>query len=220
MPFTSGRIFPATGSGRAIAALLALAALTAGAARADGLGALDSYIRQTHAGYAEFTQSVSNVNKSGAVRKSTGTFAFKRPSQFRFDYRKPYAQTIVADGKTLWMHDADLNQVTQRRQSRVLDATPAALVASATSIDSLKSRFVLENEPDKDGLEWVKATPKDKEGQLRDVHIGFEAGQLRKLEMLDGFGQRSVIEFGKFSPVPAAVKFSFATPKGATVLRQ
>ena len=47
-----------------------------------------------------------------ARKTSTGTFEFQRPNRFRFDYRKPFEQTIVADGQTLWLYDVDLNQVT------------------------------------------------------------------------------------------------------------
>jgi outer membrane lipoprotein carrier protein len=35
----------------------------------------------------------------------------------------------VADGQTLWLHDKDLNQVSQRKQAKVLGSTPAALIA-------------------------------------------------------------------------------------------
>ena len=103
----------------------------------------------------------------------------------------------------------------------MLDSTPAALVASATSIESLKQRFTLEAVPVKDRLEWVKATPKDKDGQLQNVMIGFDGKQLRKLEILDSFGQRSVMTFGNFVPtVPAKVSFKFKVPAGADVLKQ
>jgi hypothetical protein len=33
---------------------------------------------------------------------------------------KPFEQTIVADGKTLWLYDQDLNQVTSRSQAQAL----------------------------------------------------------------------------------------------------
>ena len=213
--------FRALQGGRVLAVALLGMAGWIGQAHADGLSTLDAYIRHTHAGAASFTQSVSTVGKSGAARQSSGTFAFQRPNRFRFDYRKPYVQTIVADGRHLWMYDAELRQVTQRSQSKVLDATPAALVASATSLDALKARFTLENATGSGSLTWVKATPKGKEGQVKEVMIGFEGNDLRRLVILDGFGQRSDLTFGKFSStVPAGMKFSFVPPKGADVLKQ
>lgn len=52
------------------------------------------------------------------ARTQSGTFEFQRPGKFRFVYVKPFEQTIVADGKTLWLHDVDLNQVTSRPQDQ------------------------------------------------------------------------------------------------------
>jgi outer membrane lipoprotein carrier protein len=69
-----------------------------------------------------------------ASKTSTGTFEFARPNRFRFVYRKPFEQTIVADGQTLWLYDVDLNQVTARKQAQVLGSTPAALIASAPDL--------------------------------------------------------------------------------------
>ena len=125
---TAKSLSPVAASGRR--SLLGAASILAvglagwsGAAHADGLATLDSYIKNSKSGQATFTQTVTNVNKKGTARQSSGTFSFKRPGQFRFDYTKPFKQTIVADGKTLWMYDAGLNQVTQRSQAQVLDAT-------------------------------------------------------------------------------------------------
>ncbi|MDO5652522.1 MAG: outer membrane lipoprotein chaperone LolA [Brachymonas sp.] len=192
----------------------------AGMAHADGLATLDQYLKSTKSGVASFTQTVTNTNKPGAAKTSHGQFAFKRPQQqFRFDYTKPFSQTIVADGKTLWMYDADLNQVTQRSQSAALSTTPAALVASSNNIQALKKQFKLENAPAKDTLEWVKAVPLKADTQIKDVMIGFDGKQLRRLEILDSFGQRSVMEFGPFAAVSAKTSFRFKAPAGADIIR-
>jgi hypothetical protein len=42
-------------------------------------------------------------------------------------YTKPFEQLIVADGQKVWIHDVDLNQVSSRKFSQALGATPAAL---------------------------------------------------------------------------------------------
>ena len=115
-------------------------AVCASAASADGLKSLESFMQNTRSAQAEFTQEVTAPPKNGQAARtktSSGSFAFERPGQFRFDYKKPFAQTIVADGKTLWLYDADLNQVTERAQSKALGSTPAALLASATNLQAL-----------------------------------------------------------------------------------
>ena len=202
-----------------------LIAACASVASADGLKSLESFMQSTRSAQAQFTQEVTAPPKNGAaarVKTSTGSFAFERPGQFRFDYKKPFEQTIVADGKTLWLYDADLNQVTERAQANALGSTPAALLASAPNLDALRKDFTLESAAEQDGLQWVQVIPKAKDGQLQSVRVGLRGDQLAVLEILDSFGQRSVIRFDKLqaNPVLPASTFDFKVPQGADVLKQ
>ena len=205
-----------------IAAALASIALCA---HADGLQALETFVKTARTGRADFTQVVTSPARQGEkarTRTSTGNFEFSRPNRFRFEYRKPFAQTIVADGRTLWLHDIDLNQVTARPQAQVLSSTPAALIAAAPDLGSLRKDFDLANLPDRDGLQWLQATPKAKEGQLTSVKVGFRGNDLSTLEILDSFGQLSVMKFEHLqlnASVPAGT-FDFKPPQGADVVRQ
>jgi outer membrane lipoprotein carrier protein len=197
--------------------------------QAAGLDGLEAFIRHTQSGRADFTQVVTAPARDGLAgrsKTSSGSFEFSRPGRFRFVYKKPFEQTIVADGETLWLYDVDLNQVTARKQAQTLGATPAALIASAPDLHALQADFVLQAAPDKDGLQWVVATPKAKEGQLQSVRVGLRAqekgSELAALEILDSFGQRSVITFSRveINPKLAADTFHFTPPAGADVLRQ
>jgi outer membrane lipoprotein carrier protein len=197
---------------------------------ATGLKSLEDFVKAVKTGKADFTQVVTSVAKDGQaprVKTSSGQFEFSRPNRFKFVYVKPFAQTIVADGQTLWLYDADLNQVTTRQQSQVLGSTPAALIASAADVKALQADFTLTDAPDKDGLQWVLATPKAKDGQLQSVRVGFrasgaEVATLEVLEILDSFGQRSVLTFAGFQVNPnlPSKAFEFKTPPGADVLKQ
>jgi len=195
------------------------------AASASGLDSLEDFIRSTKSGRSEFTQVVTSPPREGQSARSktsSGTFEFARPSRFRFDYRKPFVQTIVADGQTLWLYDADLNQVTARQQDSVLSSTPAALIASAADLATLRKDFNLEDAGEKDGLQWVQATPLAKDGQLHSIRLGFRGKDLALLEIMDSFGQRSVLTFSKMElnvSIPPD-QFRFKPPKGAQVLRQ
>ena len=206
-----------------------LIAASAHAACANGLESLETFVKTVSSGRADFTQVVTAPAREGQTARSktsSGTFEFSRPNRFRFLYQKPFEQSIVADGQTLWLYDADLNQVTARKQSAVLGSTPAALIAAAPNLRALQADFTLAAAPEKDGLEWVVATPKAKDGQLQAVRVGFRAGEkqagLAALEILDSFGQRSVLSFSKVEVNPALAKdaFQFITPKGADVIRQ
>jgi len=206
-----------------------LVAVCAHPAWANGLDSLELFVKTVASGRAEFTQVVTAPAKDGQAARSktsSGTFEFSRPNRFRFVYKKPFEQSIVADGQTLWLHDVDLNQVTSRKQSNALGSTPAALIAAAPDLRALQADFTLAAAPDADGLQWVVATPKSKEGQLQSVRVGFRPGEkssgLAALEITDSFGQRSVLTFSKVEVNPnlPADTFRFTPPKGADVIRQ
>ncbi|MBA4112421.1 MAG: outer membrane lipoprotein carrier protein LolA [Verminephrobacter sp.] len=202
-----------------------LIAASASWASADGLKSLESFMKGTQAARSDFTQVVTTPGKDGQVARqktSSGSFEFQRPGRFRFVYKKPFEQTIVADGQTLWFYDVDLNQVTQRPQAQALGTTPVALLASAADLQALRADFTLESAPAQDGLQWVQAVPKAKDGQLQNVRVGFRGEQLAVLEILDSFGQRSSIRFDNLQPNPQlpASTFQFKPPVGADVLKQ
>ena len=177
-----------------------------------------------HSGRADFTQVVTAPARDGQaprVKTSSGTFEFLRPARFKFVYRKPFEQTIVADGQTLWLYDVDLNQVTARKQAQVLGSTPAALIASAPDLQALRSDFTLTDAPERDGLQWVLATPRAKDNPLQSISVGLRGAELVALEILDSFGQRSVLTFSGFqaNPVLPGKTFEFKPPVGADVIR-
>lgn len=202
--------------------LLAACALSASA---GGLASLETFVKTVKSGRADFTQVVTAPAREGQAPRSKtsgGSFEFSRPSRFKFVYKKPFEQIIVADGQTLWLYDVDLNQVTARKQSQVLASTPAALIASAPDLKALQLDFTLADAPSKDGLEWVLATPKARDSQLQSIAVGLRAGELVVLEILDSFGQRSVLTFSSFevNPVLPGKTFEFKAPTGVDVIKQ
>jgi outer membrane lipoprotein carrier protein len=213
----------------AVGALTLAMACSVGAQElSSGLVSLERFVRDTRSGRASFTQVVTAPARDGQVAKSktsSGVFEFSRPNRFRFLYQKPFEQSIVADGQTLWLHDVDLNQVTARKLSQVMGGTPAALIAAAPNLQALQADFTLRAMPDKDALQWVQATPKTREGQLQSISIGFrnagKTSELAVLEIIDSFGQRSVMRFAGFEANPAfnAAHFDFKPPPGADVIR-
>ncbi|MEY2685224.1 MAG: outer rane lipoprotein carrier protein LolA [Pseudomonadota bacterium] len=210
-------------------ATAALAACTlavgAGVAWADGLADLENFLKNTRQGRATFTQVITAPAKAGEAapraKTSSGVFEFQRPDRFRFDYQRPFEQTIVADGKYLWLFDPDLNQVTQRPQADVLGNTPAALIAGSADLGAMRQVFNLVATPATDGVQWVQATPRTRDGTLQHIKLGFQGGQLSVLEVLDSFGQRSVLKFGLLNSQPGfkAGHFNFHPPAGADVIK-
>ncbi|HET7528480.1 MAG TPA: outer membrane lipoprotein chaperone LolA [Burkholderiaceae bacterium] len=196
--------------------VVALTLLT-GAARADSVDLLRDFASNVKSGRAAFTQTVTSVD--GKKKKdSSGQFEFVRPDRFRFSYAKPFEQQIVADGQKVWLYDVELNQVTVRPMAQALGATPAALLAGGT----LDKEFDLKALPPADGLEWVQATPRVRDGPIQSLRVGFKGSTLAALEIVDAFGQRSLLRFTALEQnvrLPDSA-FQFTPPKGADVIQQ
>src|ERR1700758_5502926 len=196
--------------------LAAAIALMSTSAFATATDELRDFVKNVKSGKSTFTQTVLSPN--GKQKVSNGSFAFERPNRFRFVYEKPYAQTVVGDGTKVWIYDPDLNQASSRKTGDALANTPAALIVS-NDIDKV---FTLADQPSKDGIDWVLATPRQAEGTVRALRIGFKGHALARLEIDDSFGQKSLIVFNEFeanAKLPADT-FVFTPPKGADVSEQ
>jgi outer membrane lipoprotein carrier protein len=188
------------------------------AAWSAGIDELKSYLQQTTTAKARFAQMVLDRNLK-PLQQATGTMQFSRPGKFRWEYDKPYEQTIVGDGTRLWIYDKDLNQVTVRKLDRALGSSPAAILAGSNEIEK---GYTLTATGAQDGLEWIEAVPKTKDTAFERIRLGFNKSTLEAMELRDQFGQRTVI---KFSAIERNAKlppeaFKFAPPKGADVISE
>ena len=205
---------------RRVLAALACAALVPAlqpfAASASSLDRFSQFLSATQSAEGEFEQKV--LDKGGRiVQQSRGTLAFQRPGKFRWTYVKPYAQLIVGDGTRVWIYDEDLQQVTVKRVDQALTSTPAALLAGNN--EAMRA-FRISDRGEKDGLEWLEAVPRDKEGGFERVRMGFGRGGLEAMEFHDGFGQITVLRFTSLArnPTLEPATFRFSPPKGADVV--
>ena len=197
--------------------LAAVLLVAATGARADAVDALREFARDAKNGRAVFTQVVTSPD--GVKKKtSSGSFEFARPNRFRFAYTKPFEQLIVGDGQKVWLYDADLQQASVRPLDKALGATPAALLAGA----ALERDFELRALPAAQGLDWVQAIPreKDENANLQSLRVGFKGKTLAAIELVDGFGQRSLLNFSALVTNIALEPelFRFVAPKGVGVL--
>jgi outer membrane lipoprotein carrier protein len=185
-------------------------------ADATAIDRFKAFAKGTQSARGEFEQKVHD--RSGRVtQESRGSFVFQRPGLFRWVYAKPVDQVIVGDGERVWIYDPDLNQVVKRRIDQALGTTPAALLAGR---DDVERAFDWHDLPAADGLDWLGATPKDKESSFTEIRLGFSGPALAALEIFDNFGQRTLIRFSKFerNPKLAPDLFKFTPPKGADVV--
>ena len=185
-------------------------------ALAAGVERFQAYLRDTQTARADFEQRVYDRDKK-LVQQSKGSFAFHRPGRFRWTYAQPYPQLIVGDGKRVWIYDEDLNQVTVRAMARALGSTPAALLAGAADVERA---FELADAGQRDGLEWVQAKPREREAGFELIRLGMGAAGVQAMELVDQFGQTTVLRFSNIARNPSLdpSAFRFTPPKGADVL--
>ncbi|CAM5197449.1 Outer-membrane lipoprotein carrier protein [Castellaniella defragrans] len=178
---------------------------------------LQSFVDKVHSATGQFQQDRSG-DGAGAQRSQSGTFAFQRPGKFRWQVTKPYAQLIVSDGRHVYQYDPDLDQVTERNANQAVGASPAALLFGS---GSLGDAFTVKDLPDRDGLQWLRATPRTADAGFAHVDIGFSGELPVRLELLDAFGQttRIVLSQLKTNPTIAADQFQFTVPKGAALVK-
>lgn len=206
---------------QAISILVAAALTLPALAQAAALDQFRSFVAGSKTARGEFSQRlVKNDNGNARVSNvSTGTFEFSRPGKFIWIYKKPYEQLLQADGEKLYIYDKDLNQVTVRKLGNALGSSPAAILFGS---NDLEKNFTLKEAGERDGMEWLQATPKARDTTFEQIGIGMRDGAPAAMELRDSFGQVSLLTFTKFEKNPSLPdsQFRFTPPKGADVFEQ
>ena len=128
-------------------------------------------------------------------------------------------QHIVGDGERVWLHDLALEQVTVRDQARALGRSPAILLAGD---GDLEQAYDLEDIGVQGRIDWVSLISRDPQSGFTQVRVGFEAGRLHLVELIDTLDQRTRIRFFDLKenrPVAARL-FEFSPPDGVDVIDQ
>ncbi|MCB1769060.1 MAG: outer membrane lipoprotein chaperone LolA [Candidatus Competibacteraceae bacterium] len=177
---------------------------------------VQDYFRDLRALRADFIQRVFD-EQSRMVQTSSGQMLMQKPGKFRWDYQTPAEQIIVADGERLWAYDVDLEQVTVRKLDTALSSTPLALLSGATPIDET---FTIGPVRQRDGLDWYELTPRQPQPEFRLLRVAFKGDRLVSLELEDGFGQRTRLDFQKLERNPALDPglLQFTPPPGVDVV--
>lgn len=205
-------------AGRVLAALiLTFSAHIASAADvAAGRQKVEGFLQGLQSLQAQFKQTLTDRNGQ-TVEEASGTLAIRRPDRFRWDYRQPNAQLIVADGARIWLYDADLEQVTVRKLDDTLSATPAMLLSGQ---GNLQDNFKVTQAAQEDGTLWVRMEPKRDDTDFKWVRLGFAGDTLKFMQLADKLGQTTHLEFAQLERNPPIdpSRFTFTVPPGADVI--
>ena len=192
-------------------------ALASSGALAQARAQLDTFTQGLETLDGGFTQTV--YDQKGRVKESSaGKVSMSAPNLFRWQYVKPYEQLIVADGKTVWIYEPDLKQVSKRPQGVEEQSSPLAALVDRSKLDT---QFNVAEGGQSAGMQWLTLTPKSKAGASFDnARLGFNQRGLARIVITDGLGQRTEMNFGTWNRngrIPAS-SFRFTPPKGADVI--
>lgn len=185
-------------------------------AQAGAIDAIKKFNNDADGISGHFTQTVKSKKKN---QTSSGDFKILRPGLFKWEYTHPYQQTIVGDGKNIWLYDVDLKQVTKSNQDQTIGDSPAAILSNKTA---LENSYLLKEDGNSNGIDYVLATPKKNNAGYRFIRIGFKGEQLANMELKDGFGNQTSISFNNLNTKPNLSRntFIFTPPKGVDILSQ
>jgi chaperone LolA len=167
---------------------------------------------------AEFTQKLFDADQV-LQEETSGVLRVQRPNRFNLEYRQPYYQLYVADGKDLYFYDKDLEQVTVKAQQGMLENTPAMLLSNPGKLDQL---YHVKPQGEEAGLFWYELTPKQDGGSFERINLAFKNNELRIMELEDSFKQTTRLMFKGIQRNPDLDPklFRFTPPKGVDVIRQ
>lgn len=176
---------------------------------------LEDFLQATSTIEADF-QQVLRTHDGEILQQTAGQFYLSRPGKFRWNYMSPYEQTIVSDGKRIWIYDVELQQVTVQKKSAGLPATPMALLEDSSK---LHENFYVTPLDEKDGVYRLKLQSKSKESDFGEIVIGLSTDGLRFMQLHDQFEQVTDIVFSnvKTNKKLAQEIFEFIPPEGADV---
>lgn len=177
---------------------------------------LEAFLANAQSLSARFKQKL--VDQYGyALQESTGTLRMQRPGKFHWDYVLPYPQSIISNGKKIWMYDSELEQVNVRPYDQVLASSPINLLDKN---QKLEVEFNIKSMPHSENQQWLKLLPKNTESDFKEMVVGLQNGKIKTMKFVDNFNQLTQIEFEQLVVNPQFNKgqFEFVPPQGTDVL--
>lgn len=193
-----------------------LCIFTAAHAAPEAESSLDRFFTKVQTYSAKFEQEVLDEGMN-IIEESQGTMWISRPGKFRWDYQPPLEQKIISNGAKVWVHDVELEQVTIRPLGDTIGRTPANLLAGK---GELAKSYKIKDMGAKGGYFWVRLKPKSKEANFENIFIGFKENRLRIMELIDGLGQTTRIQFNNEQEnlTIADKHFNFVPPTNVDII--
>ena len=167
-----------------------LLSLSCASTLADAAQRLDAYLSGLDTVSSQFEQRLFDEHRT-LLEQAEGTVLIDRPGRFRFDYTDP-PQLIVGDGTRVWIYDPELAQVTVRDVDAALGSTPAALLTTDRPVEE---EFRVEALDVGANVDVFALEPKSEDASFTRIRLAFAGGELRRMELVDQFGQTTLLTF-------------------------
>jgi outer membrane lipoprotein carrier protein len=186
--------------------------LLAGPLRAQGVTATDQLLEQLdRISYLQGQFQQRQLDGSDAIlAQSSGSFKLLRPFFFSWEISSPDKQLIVANAEYLWHYDIDLQTATRRPVVGNVEASPLQILGGDESV--LREQYTVR----RDSEDTFTLTPVDATKGFRQLTVTFEAGVMRRMDIVDRLGQRVVVDFEQVdaqTPLTSS-DFEFTPPSG------
>jgi outer membrane lipoprotein carrier protein len=172
---------------------------------------------------AAFSQE-SRLASLGRPRTRAGRLYFQTPGRMRWEYDAPDAQLIVADGKQLWFHRPERNQVVvQPVDAAFTRQTPLLFLFGRGDFAAEFTWVERSLTPDAGGLVSIALLPRVETPDLSRLVLEVVAADCRLAGTTvdDAFGNVTRLAFSgeRGNTGLDAALFRFAPPAGAEVVR-
>ncbi|MGK0499990.1 MAG: outer membrane lipoprotein carrier protein [Oceanicoccus sp.] len=166
---------------------------------------------------AHFEQEIKDADGE-TLQQASGELKVKRPRRFYWQTNQPYQHLAVTNGITMWLYDADLEQISKQPFTADLGKAPALLLSGEVDQISAQYHVVLKS-AENDQSEFI-LSPKTDDTVFQQLSLVFAKGGLRSMNFIDNFEQSTQIIFSKLQ-LNVEIddqQFEFIAPDGIDVI--
>jgi len=177
---------------------------------------LDRFYKNTHSIKADFNQVVARIDGK-LIEQSRGHLNIKRPDKFSLEYIEPLEQKYISNAKTLWIYDAELEQVTIKPLDDGVEDSPALLISSDKDV---RKNYTVKHLAGSNNLERVELVAKTENMTFERVILVFNNDVLTEMIMYDSFNQVTTLKLSNIKiniSIPEDT-FNFKPPEGVDIM--
>ncbi|MFH1075649.1 MAG: outer membrane lipoprotein carrier protein LolA [Pseudomonadota bacterium] len=172
---------------------------------------------------ALFTQE-SRLKAMGTIDTASGRVYFKKPNMMRWDYELPEKQSVISNGKNLWIYRPDDAQVMTGRSADYFDAGEG--MSFLLDIPAMRSQFEIQfAKTEETGVQdhVLELIPHVRRPSVSKVYLSIDKTtfDITRAKVVNSDKDITVVFFSqvKFGKEHPATFFSFQVPKGVEILQ-